>query len=359
MQTNQENKEEIGFSDLGQRIQTFIKYLFSKWLIIGSIAFVGGLIGITYAWLSADKYEATTSFSIEEDQTGSAIGLAGIASQFGFNIGGSDNIFSGENLLSIMHSRRVIESALFTKVKYENQEQSLLNVYLKISKMRESMDKSKTLKSVVYNESQDPATYSRIQDSILLLVIDQMSKSVIYTQKPDKKLDLFTVTCTTKNETFSILLCKAIIEQVTQFYTETKTKKAKQTVEVLQDRTDSIYNAYVLALSGKARLADANLNPAFQLPIVGIQQKQTDATVLGTAYGELLKNLELAKFNLLRETPLIQIIDAPRAPLLNMKLGRLIGGIIVAFIFGVCAIFYYSLKFYFKDQQALLNKKKP
>lgn len=359
MNTHREGSEEIAFNDLGQRILFWIKYLFSKWLIIGAIAFVGGLIGITYAWLSPDKYEATTTFSIEEDKAGSAIGLAGIAAQFGFNVGGSDGIFSGENLLTIMHSRRIIESALHSKVKFENKEQSLLNVYLQISKMRKGMDKSATLKSVVYPESQHTNSYSRIQDSILLLVIDQVGETVVYTEKPDKKLDLFTVTCSSNNETFSILMCNAIIEQVTLFYTETKTKKAKQTVDILQKRTDSIYNAYVLALSGRARLADANLNAALQLPTVGIQQKQTDATVLGTAYGELLKNLELAKFNLLRETPLIQIIDSPKAPLLNIKLGRLFGGIIVAFIFGVCSLCYYTLKYYFKDQTITTQSKQP
>lgn len=359
MNTNQQGTEEIGFGDLGQRIHLLIKYLFSKWLIIGAIAFAGGLIGIAYAWLSSDKYEATNTFSIEEDKTGSAIGIAGLAAQFGFNLGGSDNIFSGENLLTIMHSRRIIESALHSKVKFNNKEQSLLNVYLQITKMRSGMDKSPILKSVIFNESQNPSTYSRLQDSVLLLVIDKVSKSVVYTEKPDKKLDLFSVTCSSNNETFSILMCNAIIEQVTLFYTETKTKKAKQTVEILQKRTDSIYNAYVLALSGRARLADANLNPAFQLPIVGLQQKQTDATVLGTAYGELLKNLELAKFNLLRETPLIQIIDSPKAPLLNMKMGRLIGGILVAFMFGLFCLIYYTIKYYFKDQVAIAQKKQP
>ena len=38
-------------------------------------------------------------------------------------------------------------------------------------------------------------------------------------------------------------------------------------------------------------------------------------TVLGTAYGELLKNLELAKYSLLKEIPYIQIIDIPHYPL--------------------------------------------
>jgi len=49
-----------------------------------------------------------------------------------------------------------------------------------------------------------------------------------------------------------------------------------------------------------------------------------------------LKNLELAKITLLRETPLYQIIDEPSLPLLQERPGKLmsliIGGFIGAFL---------------------------
>lgn len=36
---------------------------------------------------------------------------------------------------------------------------------------------------------------------------------------------------------------------------------------------------------------------------------------MGTAYAELLKNLELAKYTLLKQTPFMQVIDEPKFPL--------------------------------------------
>jgi hypothetical protein len=55
-------------------------------------------------------------------------------------------------------------------------------------------------------------------------------------------------------------------------------------------------------------------------------------------YGELIKNTELAKFTLMREEPLIQIIDKPYFPLDRKKLGRGKGGIIGGFLGGILGI---------------------
>ncbi|HVX49201.1 MAG TPA: hypothetical protein VHB48_03555, partial [Chitinophagaceae bacterium] len=102
--------------------------------------------------------------------------------------------------------------------------------------------------------------------------------------------------------------------------------------------------AYNDALRGKATLSDANLNLAMQLPATSIQSKQTDLTVFGTAYGELLKNLELAKFNLLKETPVVQVLDEPILPLEKVKLGKMITGIITAFLFGFITVVVLAAK---------------
>lgn len=343
------NVQELTSQDAAKKIGVLVKYLFSKWIIIGLIAFFGGVLGVTYAWLMDDKYEATTTFSIEEDKAGAAIGLAGIAAQFGINIGGTDDIFSGENVLALMYSQRIIQSALFSKMNYKGREESLINVYLEITKLRKWMDNNNELRNVKFPIGQDRSTYSRLQDSMLILITQGISKNAILAIRPDKKLDIFSLTCQSSDESFSVALCNQILNNVTEFYTTSKTQKAKQTVDILQRRADSLYKEYTIALGGRAQLADANINPAFQMPLVGIQRKQTDITVLGAAYTELVKNLELAKFDLLRKTPLIQVVDSPQTPILNKKLGRLLGGILFAFMFGVLSLILYTIKFMMKE----------
>jgi uncharacterized protein involved in exopolysaccharide biosynthesis len=60
-----------------------------------------------------------------------------------------------------------------------------------------------------------------------------------------------------------------------------------------------------------------------------------DIQILTTMYGELIKNLELSKFTLMREEPLIQIIDKPILPLEKKKAGKLKWIVIGGFICGL------------------------
>ena len=63
-------------------------------------------IGLGYT--TPPTYTATLTFALEEGESGDG-SLSGLASQFGYNIGGSGGgAFSGDNLLELMKSRRLI-----------------------------------------------------------------------------------------------------------------------------------------------------------------------------------------------------------------------------------------------------------
>jgi len=63
-----------------------------------------------------------------------------------------------------------------------------------------------------------------------------------------------------------------------------------------------------------------------------------DVEILNIMYGEIVKNLEVSKFTLLNNEPLLNIIDSPTLPLKVNKLS-----IIVAFIlFSIFGMLMYS-----------------
>jgi uncharacterized protein involved in exopolysaccharide biosynthesis len=74
--------------------------------------------------------------------------------------------------------------------------------------------------------------------------------------------------------------------------------------------------------------------------------RQVDVQANTAILTELVKNLELAKVDLRKETPLIQIIDTPLLPLPYEKLGILKGGCIGGFLFGFFALLYFGVKRY-------------
>jgi uncharacterized protein involved in exopolysaccharide biosynthesis len=63
---------------------------------------------------------------------------------------------------------------------------------------------------------------------------------------------------------------------------------------------------------------------------------------------ELVKNLELAKISLRRETPLIQTIDQPILPLEKKKVSKIKSSIVCWIFFGVIAIVYFGGKYYLR-----------
>ena len=334
------NNSETTLPELIENTLRFLTYLRRKWLIIILLSTLGFVLGIVYSVVKKTKYEADLTFStFEEKSTGG--GLAGIAAQFGVSIGSAGDVFNGDNLLALIQSKKILISCLLQSDSINGKNTNLLNYYLEIS----NLDKKNNLKNISFPLQQQHATFSRAQDSLLNVVCDRLLKGGIMTSRVDKKLDIFQITCISENEIFSKKLSQQLIKQVSVFYIETKTKHSAQTVDALQRRADSIKSAYYHALSGRASLADANINIDFQQPVVDIQNKQTDITVLATAYTEIIKNLELAKFNLLQNTPLIQIIDEPSTPLKKMKPGKLLSGIAGAFILFCMIIPFYGLKF--------------
>ncbi|HWB26131.1 MAG TPA: hypothetical protein VG738_11655 [Chitinophagaceae bacterium] len=345
------NNDDISLDDAIAKIGGIFRYLFSKWLIILMLGFAGGVAGILYAWVQTPQYKAVLTFSMEDDKSSSG-SIAGLAAQFGLDLG-SSGAFSGENIVALLQSNKITKATLLTAVNVNGKKESLLNLYCDVFEVTKGFAKSpeKELRELRYPENQDPSTYSRMQDSVLLLIIGAVQKNVVKIDKPDPKYNLYAITCLSPDETFSFEYCRELIKQASDYYIETKTKRSAQIVDILQKRSDSLRNAYNSALTGKAELSDANLNLAMQLPAVGIQSKQTDLTVFAAAYGELLKNLELAKFNLLKETPVIQVLDEPMEPLLKVKLGRLLAGIIGAFFFGfICVLILIFRKLFIKPR---------
>src|SRR5206468_630735 len=87
----------------------------------------------------------------------------------------------------------------------------------------------------------------------------------------------------------------------------------------LQDSliTDSVKRVINESIGGVASSLDAapNANPQLLSLRVPSQRKQIDVQASVAVYSEIVKNLEISKLSLRKETPLIQVIDAPVLPL--------------------------------------------
>src|SRR5665647_1050885 len=136
--------DEITLKEIITQIKEWYAYLLSQWKIILLFGVLGGALGLTYSFMKKPVYTASLSFVLEDQQSGGGIGGAlGLASQFGFDFGGSGGgIFAGGNLIELFKSRTIVEQTLLTPVTLDGQTISFAEMYIQISKWREQWAKN-------------------------------------------------------------------------------------------------------------------------------------------------------------------------------------------------------------------------
>ncbi|MDQ6757999.1 MAG: hypothetical protein M3004_13815 [Bacteroidota bacterium] len=338
-----ENTDEISFRDISYGVKKFFQFLVSIWLAILFALIIGGTIGYIISKLIKPKFTATLTFVLSsESKTGS---LSGLATQFGLDIGlnAGNDVFSGENILTLFRSKKMIKEVLFKKPPENNE--TLINIVARDIELDKKWAKKERTKNL-FPFPQNPELLSPIQDSLVREVYTIIIEKLMTVSRPDKKLSVYELSTTSTNQTFACYLTKYLMDETAKFYIETKTSISKHNLQMLQREADSLRGLLGGAISSTASEAERtfNLNPALQAQRAPAQKSQVKATVLATAYGEVIKNLEIAKIALQKETPLYQIIDEPELPLKAKKLSTILFVLIGALAGGLTVIVFIFIK---------------
>ena len=343
--------DEISLKELIVKIKEWVAYLKTKWKLIIVISAVGGIIGFVYASFQKPTYKAVMTFVLDDAQGGGGMsGAMGLASTFGIDLGGGGGgLFTSSNILELMKSRLVIEKTLLNAVPYDNNGKteniSLAEYYIRMNKMREAWAEKPALKDLQFAATSDRSKFSLHQDSILQTISAAIIKNNLTIAQKDKKVSIISIEVKTEDQRFSKLFCEQLAKETSDFYIETKSKKARINVDILQKQSDSIRGELNGAITGMASAMDNvfNLNSALSSRAAPSKKKQVDVQANTAILTQLVAQLELAKVNLRKETPLIQVIDHPILPLEKEKVGRLKSLILVGFLAGfitvLCLVF--------------------
>lgn len=348
MQTPEIQKDEISLRELIQKAVEWFAYFKSKWKIVFLAGILGGVLGLGYSYTKKTIYTAKLSFALEE-KGASGGGLSSIAAQFGLGgIGGGDGgVFSGGNMIELLKSRFLIEKTLLSKVTINGKSDLLINRYIYFNKLDQKWAKKINLAGLKFTNS-ERSTFTLQQDSVLGEISIGLIKNNVAIAQQDKKLSIININVTSTDEIFAKTFSEKLIETVTDFYIETKTKKSRGNVMLLQNRADSVQRELNAALYGRAQFGDQNMGLIRQQAAVPKLKQEMKVQMLGTLYGELVKNLEFAKLTLMREEPLVQIIDQPILPLPKERLGKLKAIVMGGLLFGFFSLLFFGVGMIFK-----------
>ena len=307
-----------------------------KWWLFCIVGLVGGIIGFIYAKLQKPIYESYLSFALDEGGSeGGASGAMGLAAQFGISIGGSQDVFTGDNILEIMQSRRVIERALLSVDSFDNKPMTLIEYYL-----QKNPRKNNEI-NIHFYPGEPRSSFSYLKDSILYNTYLEFKNYHITARRPDKRLNIYELLVTSKFEEFSKVFTDKLILETNSFYTEIRSKKSKETLEILEKRVPDMKEKLDETITNKAAIQDANLNTAFANARIPLLKQESNGQVYAAAYAEMFRNLELARFQYLKSIPLMQIIDNADYPMKKIKMSKLK----TAIIFSVMAAFIFLVIF--------------
>ena len=350
------DNDEISLKELVLSLKSWIIFIFSKWKVLIAAGIIGGLIGMSFSYFDKTKYKAVLSFAMEDDKGGGGggglSGALGLASSFGIDLGGSGGgAFAASNLAELMKSRLIVEKVLLTPIQIEGKTITLVEFYLKINNLRLGWDKNSKLQNLQFLPSDDRSQYTFQQDSIL----HQIHKILISSDKlkieqKDKKVSILYIEVVSENELFSKIFCENLAKETSNFYVETKSKKARMNLDVLRKQVDSVRNELNKSINGVAKESDNvyNLNPSLNIKAASSKKNQVNVQANTAILTNLVVQMELAEVNLRKETPLIQLIDTPALPLEKQKLGKLKSLLIGGFIFGFITLLYLILGQVFK-----------
>jgi hypothetical protein len=332
--------DEITLKELLLKAKEWYTYLLSQWKTIVLAGIIGALLGLGYSFTKKPIYTASLTYALEDGKAAGG-GLGSLASSFGFDIGGAggnSGAFSGANLMELFKSRAMVEQTLLAPVRQNNKSISLAEMYIQDKKWREKWEEKPALKNITFLPNSDRAKFTRLQDSIFGVIYNDLSKNALTVDQKDKKVAIGTITLKGTNEYFAQQFTLALTKTVTDFYIETKSKRAKENMDILVRQTDSIRGELNGAITGVAVANDNTfgLNPALNVKRVPSARRQVDVQANTAILTEIVKQAELAKVTLRKETPLIQVIDQPILPLPKEKFGKvkgiLLGGILAGFL---------------------------
>ena len=344
--------DEISLRELIEKGKEWYAYLLSQWKIILLAGIIGACLGLAYSFIKKPIYTATLSFALEDEKGGGGLGGAlGLASSFGIDLGGGGgSIFTGSNLTELFKSRAMVEQTLLSPVVVDGKTISLAEMYIQNNKWREKWKDKPKFKGIQFLPDTKRKYFTREHDSILGVMYQDLSKTGLSVGQKDKKISIITIDVNSTNELFSKYFTEALVKEVSDFYVTTKSKKARMNMDILERQTDSIRRELNGAITGVAVANDNTfgLNPAMNVRRAPSARRQVDVQANTAILTELVKQTELAKVTLRKETPLIQVIDQPILPLKKEKFGKakgiVMGGFLAGFLVVLGLIFKKIIK---------------
>jgi len=335
---NNHLEENISISYIIDGIKDWFSFIISRARVI----ILGTLIIMTlvfsYNYIISPVHYARTTFVLDNSSSSGSMGdLSSLASLAGINASSfidASSLFQIDNIQELYRSNSMLKNTLLSSTRINGTETLIIERFGKAEKLINKWNKLginlKDFKNI---------NLTRQQDSLIKESIKIIKKEYLLVDKPSRKTTILEIGFNHKDELLAKAFNENLVSIVNQFYFDTKTLKTGSNLEILKKQSDSVKNVLdesILFLAEKDQNIP-NLNALDKVSMVPYQKAMIDVQANSAIYGEIVKQLELAKVTHRNNMPLIQIIDKPILPLENSK-WKFLKTFILSFIIGISSI---------------------
>ncbi|MBN3581333.1 exopolysaccharide biosynthesis protein [Algoriphagus aestuarii] len=346
------SENQFTFKEVFQNFSEWISYFLSQWKILILAGIIGMALGALVSIFKKPVYQANTSFVLEEGDGGGVGQMSGLASLVGVNLGSlgsTSGLFQGDNIMELYKSDRMLDEALLSPF---DENQLLIDRFIAFEEIDKKWASKVDIPSMDFSIPRENFTIA--QDSVVKEVAKLVRDYQLSVSKPDRKLSIIQVTVSSKDQLYAKVFNERLVENVNEFYKETKTKKTSENLSILQTQADSVRAILDQSIGAYASATDRvpNANPLLSTATIEAKKRQIDVQATAAVYEEIVKNLEIAKVNHRNNSPLIQIIDSPRLPLNRSEI-RLVKGMVLgcAIVGLLTLLIVYFRRLYLKHVQ--------
>lgn len=321
-------EDEISLLDVVEKLITFFQLLRRRALLLIVLTLIGASIGYIVGSFQTTKYIAESSFIIDNGGQNGPTGLMSMAAQFGIG-GGTTNGIDENKLVDITKTNAIIRKVLLN----EFDDVLLIDYIVDNCGFKESWQER--------NENYQSIDFSKPglkRDQLLNEVISKVRHQWMNISM--LKSGVVYLKVESPNEKASYYLNTSIIEALKKFFEAKTTKKNKIAYQKIKSEVDSIRNVLKDTEEEYALVVDNSFGIVKAKGRLRELRLKRDLEILNVMYSEGVKNLEMAKFNMLESASFLHLIDRSVLPLPVAVISKVILSVLLAVLF-----FFFGLIF--------------
>lgn len=320
-------------------IMELVRKFFKEWRLVLKWCGIAAVIGVIAALSAVSTYTVSSKMAPETTSKSSGGSLSSLASLAGINLGSmsTSDAISPDLYPEIVSSVPFMTELFYMPVeaKYKG-EPIQCNYYEYLANCSKAPWYGYVISlpgkaiGAVFNifskEEKEPKGFNKLgnvdnsrltkpQERVLIKMRKNISVAV------DKKTFVITLTVTDQSPIIAAQLSQTIIDKLKDYITSYRTEKSRKDLEYYEQLYEEAQKDYFQAQKDYARYVDYNQGLVRQSVMTEQQRLQNEMELKFQLYNSCAQQVQLAKAQVQRETPVCVVIQSPTVPLKDNESG--------------------------------------